>query len=143
MPHGSAKSSTGGTKPGEREPIDFLATGFKVTTNCAFSVKILENFKLRSDKLAGGCAHAPLSVHPPLFIPPSRLVGRCRARRTSACVRGGSLPAFVPAPHGAPGARRGRTGGAECAGLLTAAGALQKSRRTKRALRISRARCCG
>ena len=65
MPHGSAKSSTGGTKPGEREPIDFLATGFKVTTNCAFSVKILENFKLRSDKLAGGCAHAPLSVHPP------------------------------------------------------------------------------
>ena len=40
--------------PGEHEPIDFLATGFKVTTNCAFSVKILENFKLRSDHLASG-----------------------------------------------------------------------------------------
>jgi len=46
--------------PGEHEPIDFLATGFKVTTNCAFSVKILENYKLRSDHLASGaCAAAP------------------------------------------------------------------------------------
>mmetsp|Transcript_8673 Transcript_8673/g.20469 ORF Transcript_8673/g.20469 Transcript_8673/m.20469 type:complete len:157 (-) Transcript_8673:184-654(-) len=33
--------------------IDFFATGFQVTTNCAFSVKIMENFKLRSDALLG------------------------------------------------------------------------------------------
>mmetsp|Transcript_886 Transcript_886/g.2169 ORF Transcript_886/g.2169 Transcript_886/m.2169 type:complete len:150 (+) Transcript_886:151-600(+) len=33
------------------DPIDFLATGFQVTTNCAFSVKIMENFKLKSDQL--------------------------------------------------------------------------------------------
>jgi len=53
MPHGTTKSKTGTSKaaPGTHEPIDFLATGFKVTTNCAFSVKILENFKLRSDHL--------------------------------------------------------------------------------------------
>ena len=69
-PHGSAKSSTGGTKPGEHEPVDFLATGFKVKTNCAFSVKILENFKLRSDHLASGSAPAPtrLARPPPLRI---------------------------------------------------------------------------
>ena len=59
MPHGTgtAKSKTGGSTkgaPGAHEPIDFLATGFKVTTNCAFSVKILENFKLRSDHLQSG-----------------------------------------------------------------------------------------
>lgn len=53
MPHGAAKSKSK-LAPGEHEPIDFLATGFKVTTNCAFSVKILENFKLRSDHLASG-----------------------------------------------------------------------------------------
>ena len=67
-PHGSAKSSTGGTKPGEHEPVDFLATGFKVKTNCAFSVKILENFKLRSDHLASGSAPAPPRLaRPPLL----------------------------------------------------------------------------
>mmetsp|Transcript_8371 Transcript_8371/g.20814 ORF Transcript_8371/g.20814 Transcript_8371/m.20814 type:complete len:147 (+) Transcript_8371:100-540(+) len=33
------------------QSIDFLATGFKVTTNCAFSVKIMENFKIKSDHL--------------------------------------------------------------------------------------------
>lgn len=53
MPQGAAKSKSK-PAPGEHEPIDFLATGFKVTTNCAFSVKILENFKLRSDHLASG-----------------------------------------------------------------------------------------
>ena len=44
---------------------DFLATGFKVTTNCAFSVKILENFKLRSDHLlSGACPPTPRPCQP-------------------------------------------------------------------------------
>ena len=62
MSHG-AKNSTGNSKksnkPGEHEPIDFLATGFQVTTNCAASVRILENFKLRSDHLLSGCTQSP------------------------------------------------------------------------------------
>eukprot|EP00286_Rhodomonas_abbreviata_P028834 CAMPEP_0181312270 /NCGR_PEP_ID=MMETSP1101-20121128/13605_1 /TAXON_ID=46948 /ORGANISM="Rhodomonas abbreviata, Strain Caron Lab Isolate" /LENGTH=148 /DNA_ID=CAMNT_0023419105 /DNA_START=20 /DNA_END=466 /DNA_ORIENTATION=- len=44
----AAKSK--GAKKGDA-PIDFLQTSFQVTTNCAFSVKIMENFKLRSDHL--------------------------------------------------------------------------------------------
>jgi hypothetical protein len=36
------------------KPIDFFETGFKVTTNSAFSVKIMENFKIRSDHLLSG-----------------------------------------------------------------------------------------
>jgi hypothetical protein len=52
--HGTTKSKTGDSKAGQHEPIDFLATGFKVTTNCAFSVKILENFELRSNHLMSG-----------------------------------------------------------------------------------------
>ncbi len=52
--HGTTKSKTGDSKAGQHEPIDFLATGFKVTTNCAFSVKILENFELRSNHLMTG-----------------------------------------------------------------------------------------
>eukprot|EP00293_Proteomonas_sulcata_P005986 CAMPEP_0184330046 /NCGR_PEP_ID=MMETSP1049-20130417/144473_1 /TAXON_ID=77928 /ORGANISM="Proteomonas sulcata, Strain CCMP704" /LENGTH=134 /DNA_ID=CAMNT_0026652451 /DNA_START=139 /DNA_END=540 /DNA_ORIENTATION=- len=43
MPPKTAKDKDGG--------IDFLATGFQVSTNCAFSVKIMENFKIRSDHL--------------------------------------------------------------------------------------------
>mmetsp|Transcript_38331 Transcript_38331/g.74883 ORF Transcript_38331/g.74883 Transcript_38331/m.74883 type:complete len:150 (-) Transcript_38331:418-867(-) len=46
MSHGASASKK---PPGKG--IDFLATGFKVTTNCAFSVKIMENFKISSDQL--------------------------------------------------------------------------------------------
>jgi len=56
------KSKTKKT-PGEHGPIDFLDTGCKVTTICAFSVKILENYKLRSDHLASG---ASILCIPPL-----------------------------------------------------------------------------
>lgn len=49
MSHGGDKSKK---TPGKG--IDFLATGFKVTTNCAFSVKIMENFKIQSDHLLSG-----------------------------------------------------------------------------------------
>jgi len=55
--HGTTKSKTGvgdSKAAGQHEAIDFLATGFKVTTNCAFSVKILENFELRSNHLMSG-----------------------------------------------------------------------------------------
>ena len=54
MSHGAKKTGDKKLKPGEHEPIDFLATGFQVTTNCAFSVRIMEGFKLKSDKLASG-----------------------------------------------------------------------------------------
>eukprot|EP00960_Hanusia_phi_P020861 614767-Hanusia_phi.AAC.1 len=56
---GRAGSSRGGAAGGRgggggHERIDFLAKSHELKTNCAFSVKIMENFKIRSDHLLGG-----------------------------------------------------------------------------------------
>jgi hypothetical protein len=123
-PHGSAKSSTGGTKPGEHEPVDFLATGFKVKTNCAFSVKILENFKLRSDHLASGSAPAPPRLARPS---PLRILLSCRGRSPCvlrACVRAAASQTGVLCWPWAswPGPRRGQIAGMWGCCSLTAAG---------------------
>lgn len=65
MSHGASKSHGGGvTKKGKG--IDFLATGFKVTTNCAFSVKIMENFKISSDHLLSGMCTTAVTHQIPL-----------------------------------------------------------------------------
>jgi hypothetical protein len=69
---GSKGGAAGGgelTKKGKG--IDFLATGFKVTTNCAFSVKIMENFKINSDHLLSGEFQAPPFLLASSLLPPT------------------------------------------------------------------------
>ena len=83
---GSKGGAAGGgelTKKGKG--IDFLATGFKVTTNCAFSVKIMENFKINSDHLLSGEFQAP-----PFLLASSLLPAPPHVCAATATCRGGS-----------------------------------------------------
>lgn len=66
---GGGGGGGGDLTKGKGKGIDFLATGFKVTTNCAFSVKIMENFKINSDHLLSGVCPTPTScVHLPSYL---------------------------------------------------------------------------
>ena len=115
MSHGAKKTGDKKLKPGEHEPIDFLATGFQVTTNCAFSVRIMEGFKLKSDKLASG---ADPSAQPQLV---------CHASRAAGCVRATACP-FSPGkgPLTEAVCKTAAAGAAQCERALTWPGVLAR-----------------